>query len=86
MVDLLGGPFTGELEVYASLLRYGNTDDVVRITHQAIERGYRYVKLHEVKLPEIRAAVEAAGDDAVIMLDTNCPWSVAEALHYDKEL
>ena len=86
LVDLLGGPFTEELEVYASLLRYGNTDDVVRITRQAIERGYRYVKLHEVKLPEIRAAVEAAGDDAVIMLDTNCPWSVAEAVHYDKEL
>ena len=75
-----------EVEVYASLLRYGNTDDVAKITRQAIERGYRYIKLHEVTLPEIRAAVKVAGDDAMIMLDTNCPWSVAEALRYDKEL
>ena len=58
----------------------------MRITRQAIERGYRYIKLHEVSLPEIRAAAEAAGDDAVIMLDTNCPWSVAEALRYDRAL
>ena len=86
LVDLLGGPLADEVEVYASLLRYGNTDDVAKITRQAIERGYRYIKLHEVTLPEIRAAVKVAGDDAMIMLDTNCPWSVAEALRYDKEL
>ena len=86
IVDLLGGPFTNELDVYASLLRYGNVNDVVRITRQAIERGYRYIKLHEVTLPEITAACEAAGDDAVIMLDTNCPWSVEEALRYDEAL
>lgn len=86
LVNLLGGPFAQDVEVYASLLRYGNVDDVVRITRQAVERGYRYIKLHEVTLPEIRAAVEAAGDDAAVMLDTNCPWSVVEALRYDEEL
>ena len=86
LVNLLGGPFADELEVYASLLRYGNVDDVVRITRQAMERGYRHIKLHEVTMPEIVAACEAAGDDAVVMLDTNCPWSVEEALRYDAEL
>ena len=86
LVDLLGGPFTSELEVYASLMRYGNCKDVVRITEQAVGRGYRYIKLHETTLPEIRAAVEAAGPSVRVMLDVNCPWSVAEALRYDKDL
>lgn len=86
LVDLLGGPFTSELEVYASLMRYGNCKDVVRITEQAVGRGYRYIKLHETTLPEIKAAVEAAGPSVRVMLDVNCPWSVAEALRYDKEL
>ena len=86
LVNLLGGAFADEVEVYASLMRYGNRDDVVKATRRAIERGYRYIKLHEVTIPEIEAAVEAAGLDAAVMLDTNCPWSVAEALRYDHEL
>jgi L-alanine-DL-glutamate epimerase-like enolase superfamily enzyme len=83
---LLGGAFSEHVEVYASLMRYGNCDDVVRATKQAIERGYRYIKLHEITEDEIRAAVEAAGSKAAVMLDTNCPWSVAEALRYDRIL
>ena len=86
LVDLLGGSFAEELTVYASLLRYGNVEDVTRITREAIERGYRHIKLHEVTLPEIEAAVEAASGEAAIMLDTNCPWSVEEALQYDRLL
>lgn len=86
LVSLLGGAFADKVEVYASLMRYGNVKDVTRITRQCIERGYRYIKLHEITVPEIRAAVEAAGRDAVVMLDTNCPWSVTEALRYDREL
>lgn len=86
LADLLGGSFTDELEVYASLMRYGNCEDVARITKRVIDQGYRYIKLHEITLPEIKASVEAAGSKAKIMLDTNCPWSVAEALRYDREL
>ena len=86
VVSLLGGPFADEVDVYASLLRYGNVADVVRVTREAIDRGYRHIKLHEVTLPEIEAAVEAAGEEASIMLDTNCPWSVVEALRYDRAL
>lgn len=86
LVNLLGGPFAAEVEVYASLMRYGSTELVVEWTRKAIERGYRNIKLHEVTLPEIRAAVETARGKAAVTLDTNCPWSVAEALHYDKEL
>lgn len=86
LVNLLGGAFADRVEVYASLMRYGNVKDVTRIVRQSVERGYRYIKLHEITMPEIRAAVEAAGTEAKVMLDTNCPWSVAEALRYDEEL
>ncbi len=83
---LLGGAYADQVEVYASLMRYGNPVDVRRVTRQAIERGYRYIKLHEVELDEIRAAVEAAGSKARVMLDTNCPWTVEQALQMSEEL
>ena len=83
---LLGGAFVGEVEAYASLMRYGNIKDVTSATNRAIERGYRYIKLHEIGLDEIRAAVKAAAGKAKIMIDTNCPWTVAEALAVSKEL
>lgn len=86
LVNLLGGPFAGEVEVYASLMRYGSCELVVEWTRKAIERGYRNIKLHEVTMPEIVAAVEAASGKATVTLDTNCPWSVEEALRFDREL
>jgi len=86
LVMLLGGPFTDRVEAYASLLRYSNEKDVARVTREAIDRGYRYIKLHEIGMKEIRAACEAAGNDARIMLDTNCPWTVTEALACSREL
>lgn len=86
LVNLLGGPFANEVEVYASLMCYGSIDLVVEWTNKAIDRGYRWIKLHETTLPEIRAAVEAAAGRAKVMLDTNCPWSVEEALAHDAAL
>jgi D-galactarolactone cycloisomerase len=83
---LLGGAYADALEVYASLMRYRNVPDVRKATQRAVERGYRYIKLHEVGLEEIRAAVEAAGDKAKVMLDTNCPWTVEQALAMSKDL
>jgi len=83
---LLGGAYASEVEVYASLMRYGNVDDVVKAVRRAVDRGYRYVKLHEIGMDEIRAAVEAAGPDVKVMLDTNCPWTVSEAIRYSREM
>jgi D-galactarolactone cycloisomerase len=83
---LLGGAFAPEIEAYASLMRYGNERDVRAATARAIQRGYRYIKLHEIEVAEIRAAVEEAGSHAKVMLDTNCPWSVAEALAKSRAL
>jgi L-alanine-DL-glutamate epimerase-like enolase superfamily enzyme len=82
LVDLLGGAHTDRVEVYASLVRYGSEDAVAAAVRRAIGEGYRWIKLHEIAVPVIAAAVEAAGDDARVMLDTNClgrskkPWSM----------
>src|SRR5438552_18034613 len=72
---LLGGSPRADLPAYASLLRYGAADAVAHYTAQALGRGYRHVKIHEVTLPEITAAREAAGPGVPLMVDTNCPWT-----------
>jgi L-alanine-DL-glutamate epimerase-like enolase superfamily enzyme len=86
LVNLLGGAFADEVEVYASLLRYGSEDAIARAVRDAIGRGYRYIKLHDITYPLIAAACEAAAGEASVMLDVNCPWSVAEALAMDARI
>jgi L-alanine-DL-glutamate epimerase-like enolase superfamily enzyme len=86
LVDLLGGAHAERVEVYASLVRYGSAERVAAAVRRAIGQGYRWIKLHEIALPVIAAAVEAAGTGARVMLDVNCPWSVEEALAHDQAL
>jgi D-galactarolactone cycloisomerase len=77
---LLGKAEKTELECYSSLLRYGAPDLAARNTAAACERGYRYIKLHEVTREAVLASREAgAWTGAQIMLDVNCAWSPAEA-------
>ncbi len=69
-----------ELDAYASLLWYADKDVVARNTAAACARGYRYIKLHQVTRADVLAAKAAPGaDQARIMLDVNCAWSVEEA-------
>ncbi|MEO9189252.1 MAG: mandelate racemase/muconate lactonizing enzyme family protein [Acetobacteraceae bacterium] len=76
---LWGGAPTESLTCYASLLRYGAPDLVAASCERALARGHRDIKLHEIELPMIRAARQAIGAETRLMVDTNCPWSVAEA-------
>ncbi|MGE3538870.1 MAG: mandelate racemase/muconate lactonizing enzyme family protein [Candidatus Tectimicrobiota bacterium] len=77
---LLGGAARADLPAYASLLRYNEPAAVTRYTERALERGYRYIKLHQIDVPSVRAARAVAGPDIPITIDTNCPWSVDEAI------
>jgi L-alanine-DL-glutamate epimerase-like enolase superfamily enzyme len=83
---LLGGSRTADLPAYASLLRYGSAKAVARYTEEALQRGYRHIKIHEITLPEIKAARDAAGPGIPLMVDTNCPWTVPEALAMAKAM
>ena len=77
---LLGGSPRAELPAYASLLRYAEANAVARYTEEALGRGYRHIKLHEITVPEVKAARDAAGPGIPIMVDTNCPWTVPQAI------
>jgi D-galactarolactone cycloisomerase len=83
---LLGGGSRADLPAYASLLRYGTAGAVAHYTAQALERGYRHIKLHEITVPEVKAARDVAGAGVPIMVDTNCPWSVNQAIEMARRL
>jgi D-galactarolactone cycloisomerase len=84
--QLLGGARRRECPAYASLLRYGDPAVVGRMAARAAEGGYRFVKLHEIEVPQVAAAREAVGPDIEIMCDTNCPWTVTQATAMAREL
>jgi L-alanine-DL-glutamate epimerase-like enolase superfamily enzyme len=79
IVTLLGGQ-PRELRAYASLLRYSEPRLAAAATERALAEGFRHLKLHEVDLAAVQAARSAAGEGAWIALDTNCPWSVGDAM------
>ena len=83
---LLGGAARADLPAYASLLRYGTASAVAHYTEQALGRGYRHIKLHEITVPEVKAARDVAGPGVPIMVDANCPWTVAEAIEMAQRL
>src|SRR5262249_56811884 len=60
---LLGADAPRELTAYASLLRYGEPAAVARMASQAAGEGYRFVKLHEIEVPQVKAARAAIGPD-----------------------
>ena len=82
----LFGAVPRQLTAYASLLRYGAPDLVAAACERAVARGYRDIKLHEIEVPMIAAARKALGPDCRLMVDTNCPWTVAQALAMARRL
>lgn len=83
---LLGGKPCAQISAYASLIRYSEPDAVAKHVKRACDSGFRHIKLHEITVEAVAAARDAAGPDVAIMLDVNCPWSVAEALEISKQL
>jgi D-galactarolactone cycloisomerase len=83
---LLGGARHDTLPVYASLMRYGEAGLVGRNAALAKERGFRAIKLHEVEPEFVRIARQAIGPDIGLMMDVNCPWSVAQALEVARQV
>jgi L-alanine-DL-glutamate epimerase-like enolase superfamily enzyme len=76
---LLGAAGGRSIPGYASLFRYGDAELVGERCHAASGEGYRWIKLHEIAESEVAAARRVLGDDVPIMVDTNCPWTPAEA-------
>lgn len=85
IASLLGGA-PRELTAYASLLRYAEPALAASAVERALEQGFRHIKLHEVRLDTVRAARAACGESVWLALDTNCPWSVSQALEHARAL
>jgi L-alanine-DL-glutamate epimerase-like enolase superfamily enzyme len=85
IATLLGGA-PRELNAYASLLRYGDPQRVAMAVERALDQGFRHIKLHEERLDAVRAARQAGGESLWLALDTNCPWSVSQAIEHARAL
>src|SRR3984885_10096276 len=79
---LLGGAPRERLPAYASLLKYNETDVVVRTSEEALERGFGELKVHETGQSEIAAAARVLRqhNGGSLMVDGNAPWTLTEAL------
>ena len=82
---LLGGSPTASMPGYASLLRYGEAGQVAAACERALGQGYKDIKLHEITVAEIAAARGAIGN-AKLMVDTNCPWTVWQAIDIARQV
>ena len=82
---LLGGG-AGDLACYASLEAYADPSVVRARVRQALDAGFKSIKLHEREPPAIRAAREEAGPEVQIMVDVNCAWTVNQARALAPEL
>jgi L-alanine-DL-glutamate epimerase-like enolase superfamily enzyme len=77
---LLGGAKRTHVECYASLMQYyGNPEYLKRNTARALERGYRWIKLHERATDAVAVAREVVGPSIPLMVDTNCAWTADDA-------
>ena len=74
------GATRSEIGLYASLVSYNNQpEEVARQVKRAWQAGFRTLKLHETEYAAIAAAKAALPAEATLMVDVNCPWTVAEA-------
>ena len=77
---LLGAPSEPPLVPgYASLLKYNDPELVGAKAREALDEGYPAIKLHETGEAEVAAAREAMGEGVPLCVDTNCPWTPAQA-------
>ena len=75
---MIGGLSRETVPTYASLLKYQDTGIVSDLCSEALDKGYRLIKLHESTVPEVAAARQTVGEEIPIMLDVNCVWSPKE--------
>ena len=78
--QLLGGRAQPRVRAYASLLRYATPSDVGRAASGFAAQGYTAIKLHQTDVESVAVARAAVGEDVELMLDTNCPWPVEQAI------
>ncbi len=84
--QLLGGLCASRARAYASLLRYEAPAQVRSAVSAALGLGFTAIKLHQTDVASVAEAREVAGAGVELMLDTNCPWTVEEAIRIGRTL
>jgi len=84
--QLLGGRAQPRVRAYASMLRYASPSEVGRAAVALAARGFTALKLHQVDVESVAVARDAVGEHVELMLDTNCPWSIEEAIAIARRL
>ncbi len=84
--QLLGGLCQRRARAYASLLRHETPGEVRQAVSAALGQGFTAIKLHQTDVASVAAAREVAGPSVELMLDTNCPWTVEEAIRIGRQL
>jgi len=77
---LLGETKKTEFKAYASLFRYSDEKLVEKKCKDAIDCGFKIIKLHEIKNNCIKAARNFLGQHIDLMTDVNCAWTYEEIL------
>ncbi|WP_409308125.1 mandelate racemase/muconate lactonizing enzyme family protein [Pectobacterium sp. B1J-3] len=80
------GSHRSQIDVYASLVSYGEPALAVTNALRAYHAGFKTIKLHETAYTTIAAVREALPQDVALMVDVNCPWDVDEAVKNAKAL
>lgn len=83
---LLGGAVRSEIAAYASMLAYHDAALVEENAARAVSEGFRQLKLHEKTVADVAAGRRGAGAGLPMMVDTNCPWTVDEAIDMARAL
>ena len=79
---VLGGATKTRVDAYASLIFYGDAERTAEKCREAVDRGFRHLKLHEDTVEPVRAARQTVGSEVSIRLDpaATWPWNRLEAL------
>ncbi len=84
--ELFGGRVREEVDAYASLPKYGDPEKVRHYVQQALDQGFRAVKVHEITDPAVAMARATMGPDLRLMVDCNCAWTREDAIGMAKLL
>ncbi len=83
---MIGGTTRTSLPVYASLPQFGDPEVTAHKSTEAVELGYRHLKLHEREVAPVRSVRDAVGQEISIRLDPAWAWSTHEALAMARQL
>lgn len=83
---LFGNPVRDSVKAYASLVRYGTPELIIKHAFQSLDEGFEEIKLHEIEMPVIRKCRQEIGAKVPLTIDVNCNWTETQTREFIPEL